>query len=154
MFLIKFAILSIINVIGHTIRSLLTVKGNKYTASLSAGLYYAFYNIVIIYTVSEFALWQKCLITFLCNVVGTFIVKFAEEKLRKDRLWKIEFTVNKDWTKISAILSAKKIPYQYNSIGKHTMFTCFCATKQETREVKELINRFSGKYFITESKGE
>ena len=63
-FLITFIILSIVNVIFSTIRSIVTINGSKIMASLISGGYFAFYNIMMIYTVADFPMWQKCVITF------------------------------------------------------------------------------------------
>ena len=34
-------------------------------------------------------LWFKISVTAAANLVGVFVVKWAEEKKRKDKLWKI-----------------------------------------------------------------
>ena len=88
-----FIILSVINVIFSTIRSITTIKSGKTIASLVSGGYFAFYNIMLIYTVMDFPMWEKCIITFICNVVGVFTVKLVEEKLQKDKMWKVEVTI-------------------------------------------------------------
>jgi uncharacterized protein YebE (UPF0316 family) len=85
-FLIIFIALSIVNVIFSTIRSITTIKSGKTIASIISGGYFAFYNIMLIYTVADFPMWQKCLITFACNVIGVWVVKLVEEKMRKDKL--------------------------------------------------------------------
>ena len=92
-FLITFVTLSIINVVFSTIRSITTIKSGKTLASIISGGYYAFYNVMLIWTVADFPMWQKCIITFVCNVVGVFVVKLLEEKLRKEKLWKIETSI-------------------------------------------------------------
>ena len=79
--LMIFIILSIINVIFSTIKSIVTVKGGAVSASLLSALYYGYYNIVLIYTVAEFPLWQKVVVTFGCNLVGVFVVKWARPRL-------------------------------------------------------------------------
>ena len=58
--LVTFIILSIINVIFSTIRSITTIKSGKTVASFISGGYFAFYNIMLIYTVANFPMWQKC----------------------------------------------------------------------------------------------
>ena len=78
--LIIFTILTIINVIASTIKSLLTVNGGKWLASISSAVYYGYYNIVLIYTVADFPMWQKVAVTAACNVVGVFLVKWCEER--------------------------------------------------------------------------
>src|SRR5574344_1561556 len=113
-FLMIFVGLSIVNVIFSTVRSILTIKGGKVTASLLSGGYFAFYNIMLIYTVADFPMWEKCLITFICNVVGVWIVKFIEEKLQKDKLWKVEATICKTHQDdVCSMLNKAKIPYNY-----------------------------------------
>lgn len=153
-FLVTFVILSIINVIFSTIRSLLTVKGPKTVAALVSGGYFAFYNVMLIYTVTDFPLWQKCLITFVCNVVGVFIVKWFEEIARKDQLWKVEATVNKESENdVREMLNKARISYNYiQGVGKYTIFNVFCATQQQSKAVKEILKAYHAKYFVSESK--
>lgn len=153
-FLVTFIILSIINVIFSTVRSLLTVKGPKTVAALVSGGYFAFYNVMLIYTVTDFPLWQKCLITFVCNVVGVFIVKWFEEIARKDQLWKVEATVNKESENdVREMLNKARISYNYiQGVGKYTIFNVFCATQQQSKAVKEILKAYHAKYFVSESK--
>ena len=91
--LIIFILLSIVNVIFSTIKSIVTIKSSPWIASIVSALYYGYYNIVLIYTVADFPLWQKMVVTAGCNLVGVFIVKYGEVKARKDKLWKVELTV-------------------------------------------------------------
>lgn len=153
-FLITFIILSIINVIFSTVRSITTIKSGKVVASLISGGYFAFYNIVLVYAVADFPMWQKCLVTFFCNVIGVYIVKLVEEKSRKDKLWKVELTVRANRTNVlSAHLSALDIPYNYiENVGKYTIFNIYCATQKESKLVKGLADRYFAKYFASESK--
>ena len=122
-FLMIFVGLSIVNVVFSTVRSILTIKGGKVTASLLSGGYFAFYNIMLIYTVADFPMWQKCLITFTCNVIGVFIVKLAEEKMRKDKLWKVEATLAKEnnWEAVIEQFKTIGIPCNYIDIDKYIL---------------------------------
>lgn len=153
-FLIVFVILSIINVIFSTIRSLVTIKGSTLTASLISGGYFAFYNIMLIYTVANFLMWQKCVITFFCNVVGVALVKLIEHKLQKDKLWKVETTITKDnQADVCEMLNKTTVPYNYiEGVGKNTIFNIFCATQQQSIAVKEILKAYNAKYFVSESK--
>lgn len=153
-FLLVFVGLSIVNVVFSTIRSIVTINGSKAVASLISGGYFAFYNVMMIYTVADFPMWQKCVITFVCNVVGVWLVKWGEEKARKDKLWKIEATVLGELTSNlrqdlnNARLSNKYIP----NIGRYTEFNIYCETQAESAKAKEILAKYNAKYFVSESK--
>lgn len=149
-FLLVFVGLSIINVVFSTIRSIVTIKSGKAVASLVSGGYFAFYNIMLLYTVAEFPMWQKCLITFVCNVVGVWLVKWAEEKARKDKLWKIEATFDKEYLNI--IHKNVAIPHSYIDIGSHVIFNFYAENQRQSAIVKDIVNKYHGKYFVSESK--
>lgn len=151
--LITFIVLSIINVIFSTVRSIVTIKGNKVTASFISGGYFAFYNIMLLYTVADFPMWQKCIITFVCNVIGVFIVKFIEEKSRKDKLWKVEATIPRaEASRLINYLENSELSYNYVDINKYYLFNFYCPTQKESASVKELLDNFHAKYFVSESK--
>lgn len=151
--LITFIILSIINVIFSTVRSIVTIKGNKVTASFISGGYFAFYNIMLLYTVADFPMWQKCVITFVCNVIGVFIVKFIEEKSRKDKLWKVEVTIPRaEASRLINYLENSELSYNYVDINKYYLFNFYCPTQRQSAEVKKLLDNFDAKYFVSESK--
>ena len=153
-FLITFIILSIINVVFSTIRSITTIKSGKTVASLISGGYFAFYNIMLIYTVADFPMWEKCLITFICNVIGVWIVKFCEEQMKKDKLWKVEASIlNGHKEDVKTLLIKADIPFNYiEGIGKYTIFNVFCATQEHSTAVKEILKAYKAKYFVSETK--
>lgn len=153
-FLITFIILSIINVIFSTIRSITTIKSGTLVASLVSGGYFAFYNIMLIWTVADFPVWQKCLITFFCNVFGVAVVKMVEKKMQKDKLWKVEATVLCKYEEdVCEMLNKGKVPYNYiEGVGKYTLFNIFCATQEKSIAVKEILKAYDVKYFVSESK--
>jgi general stress protein 26 len=101
-------------------------------------------------------MWEKCLITFICNVVGVYVVKFVEEKTTRDRLWKVELTVRTSKTEILARqLEELNIPFNYiTGINKNrwTIFNIYCATQKESGFVKELALKHNAKFFASESK--
>lgn len=152
--LLLFFILSSINVVFSTIKSLVTIKGNAFTASILSALYYAYYNIVIIYTVAEFPLWQKIIVTFVCNLLGVFIVKYFEQRARKDKLWKVECTILSKYTdEAHKLLNEFNIPHNYvENVGKYTLLNMYCATQEESKVAKQLIQKYDAHYFVSESK--
>lgn len=152
-FLAVFFTLSIINVVFATIKSLVTINGSKIVASLISGGYFAFYNIMMIYTVADFPMWQKCVITFMCNVVGVFLVKWGEEKARKDKLWKVEATVKPaEAEAIKHFCKSFNLPFSYIDIDKYVIFNFYCATQKESRLIKDVLDNHNAKYFVSESK--
>lgn len=152
-FLITFVVLSLINVIFSTIKSITTIKSGKNIASLISGLYYGYYNIVLIYTVADFPMWQKCLTTFVCNLIGVWVVKYAEEKARKDKLWLVKVTVPREKSELMLNkLKDADIPNTWYDLTKYYVFDCYCQTQAETAMVARLCHRFNGKMFATENK--
>ena len=153
-FLLIFIGLSIVNVVFCTIRSIVTIKGGKWTAALMSGGYFAFYNIVMMWTVADFPMWQKCLITFVCNVIGVYLVKWGEEKSYKDKLWKIETSVlRNNAEKLKAELDNKGISNHYiDNIGKYAKFEIFSETQAQSVEVRQILKQYKVKYFVSESK--
>lgn len=156
-FLLVFTILSLLNVIFSTARSFITVKGDKGLAAVISGAYFAFYNVMLIYTVMDFSIIVKCAITFICNVIGVYIVKFVEEKHRAVYLWKIEATVKSNQQVIvREMLSKSSIPYNYiegvDEYTEYTIFNVFCATKLQSEQALGILEFCNAKYFVSESK--
>lgn len=147
-----FVVLNVVNVIIQTVKSLCTVKGGKVVAALANAIAYGLYTVVVIYMVCDLPLWLKVIVVGLCNLVGVFVVKWIEEAARKDKLWKVEATVNGQHTREIEYL-LKDIPHSYLVISnKHTLFNFYCSTQKESAKVKEVINSYGAKYFVSESK--
>ena len=149
--LILFIILNIINVIVQTAKSIITVKGNKYVAAVVNAIAYGFYTVVVIYMLCDLPLFTKAFIVALCNLVGVFVVKFIEEKSRKTKLWKIELTIPTPYTRI---IDQKlvDVPHSYQILSpKHCIFTFYCASEEETLKVKEVVDKYKARYFVTEN---
>lgn len=150
--LLIFVALSIVNVVFSTIKSIVTIKSGPWVASIVSALYYGYYNIVLIYTVADFPLWQKVVVTAGCNLVGVFIVKYGEEKARKDKLWKVELTVPTEY-KNAVDFDLRTVPHSYIELSdKHTLFNFYCATQADSAKVKAITNQYEAKYFVAESK--
>lgn len=150
--LLIFVALSIVNVVFSTIKSIATIKSGPWVASIVSALYYGYYNIVLIYTVADFPLWQKVVVTAGCNLVGVFIVKYGEEKARKDKLWKVELTVPTEY-KNAVDFDLRTVPHSYIELSdKHTLFNFYCATQADSAKVKAIANQYEAKYFVAESK--
>lgn len=151
--LILFSLLTVVNVIFSTIKSIVTIKSGKTVASLISAGYYGYYNVVLIYTVADFPLWQKVVVTFLANLIGVWLVKWGEEKARKDRLWLVKITIPVNYANvIKKELNNNNISFTYYDINKYFVFDCFCENQKDTKIVNELCKKYQGKIFATENK--
>lgn len=151
--LILFSFLTIINVVFSTIKSIVTIKSGKTVAALISAGYYGYYNIVLIYTVADFPLWQKVVVTFLANLIGVWIVKWGEEKVRKDKLWLVKITIPVNYSDIiKKELNNNNVSFTYYDINKYFVFDCFCENQKDTKIVSTLCKKYQGKIFATENK--
>lgn len=151
--LVLFIICTAINVVLSTIKSIVTVKGGKLAAALINAITFGFYTYVVVLTADDgLSTTAKMVITAICNFLGVYIVKVFEEKLRKDKLWKIDVTVPTKW-KEAIDLDLRAVPHNYIEISpKHTLFNFYCATQNESRQVKAICDQYEPKYFASETK--
>ena len=151
--LIMFIVLSIVNVILQTVKSLCTVKCGKGVAALVNAIAFGLYTVVIVYTNADFPLWEKVLITSLVNLVGVYIVKLIEETMRKDKLWLVKITIpNEKSEKVFQELEKNNISYSKISLDKYNVFDCYCNTQVETQIVTNICKANNGKMFASENK--
>ena len=150
--LLVFIVLNIANVIIQTVKSIVTVKCGKVAAAIINAVAYGVYTYIVVLTMCDLHLLAKCLIVAGCNFVGVFVVKFFEEKARKDKLWKVEATIPAKYQ--SAVhFDLKDIPHNYiEGVGNYTLFNFYCATQAESAKVRDIINQYEAKYFVSESK--
>lgn len=152
--LLVFIGLNIANVIIQTVKSIATVKCGKGVAAIVNAVAYGLYTVVTVYLMCELSLGLKALIVALCNLIGVYVVKWCEEKARKDKLWKIEATVFEPHTKsLHLDLTAEEIPCNYiPKIGKWSVFNIYCDSQEKSKKVKILLEKYNAKYFVSESK--
>ena len=152
--LLVFIVLNIANVIIQTVKSIATVKCGKGVAALVNAVAYGLYTIVTVYLMCELDLYLKAGIVAVCNLIGVYVVKWIEEKARKDKLWKIEATVFEPHTKnLHLDLTAEEIPCNYiPKIGKWSVFNIYCDTQEKSKKVKALLDKYEAKYFVSETK--
>ena len=150
--LIIFIIANIINVVIQTVKSICTIKCGKWSAAVINALAYGFYTYIVILMSADLPLLAKCVIIGLCNLVGVYVVKAIEEKMQKDKLWKVECTLPSKYTE-AVDFDLKDIPHNYiEGIGKYTIFNFYCSTQAQSKKVKDIINQYDAKYFVSETK--
>jgi len=152
--LIIFIVLNILNVIIQTVKSIATVKCGKAVAALVNAIAYGLYTVVTVYMMCELSLGLKALIVALCNLIGVYVVKWAEEKARKDKLWKVEATVSKDCTtEMIGFLEDNDLAHNcFRTSGDYVIFNIYCHTQKESATAKTILDAYHAKYFVSESK--
>lgn len=151
--LVSFIFFNILNVVIQTVKSIVTIKCNKWVAAVVNAVAYGLYTYIVVLTASDIDLWFKIITVALANLVGVFIVKWVEEKKRKEMLWKIEFTVKTEVLQnVKTLLTLAKVPFSYIDIGKNIIVNAYCATSKESESVKEIIKKYNAKYFVSETK--
>ena len=152
--LVLFIVMNILNVIIQTIKSIATIRCGKMVAATINALAYGLYTYIIVLTNCDLPLLAKCLIVASANFVGVWVVKFFEEKARKDKLWKVEATVYHYLTEhYHTLLTEQGIAHNYiEGIGQYTIFNIYCPTQHESLLVRELLEASESKYFVSESK--
>ncbi len=151
--IISFIVLNIINVVIQTVKSIATIKCGKLVAAIVNAVAYGLYTVVVVYMVCELPLWFKVLVIAVANLIGVYVVKWVEEKNRKDKLWKVEATIEKeDFDKIKDTAKSLGLSYNFVDIKKYYLFNFYCPTQKESEMVKGLLNSVNAKYFVNESK--
>jgi hypothetical protein len=155
--LLLFIICTFANVVLSTIKSVMTIKGGKVSAAIWNALAFGLYSYIVVLTATApISTLGKVLVTVGCNLIGVYGVKLFEEKLRKDRLWKVEMTVKNDAYGMTAAamhgaLSEANIPNNYVEAGNYAIFNCYCATKTDTENAVTIGADYGAKYFASET---
>lgn len=152
--IIFFALMTVINVTLSTIRSLCTIKGGKWLSAITNAVCYGFYPLIVMLTAKgTVGIIVNMLITAAANFVCVWLIKFVEEKARKDKLWLVKITIPKvNAEKAKYWLKTWEIPYSYVDIEKYVVFDTYCATQKDTELAVKVCDMFNGKKFATESK--
>ena len=151
--LIIFVLLNIVNVIIQTVKSLVTIKCGKGAAAVVNAIAFGLYTVVTVYMLCELPLMWKAGIVALCNLVGVYVVKWAEEKSRKDKIWLVKMTIPIEFAEQAKdLLKQANIPFTYYNLTKYFVFDTFCERQAETVTVMNICNSCKGKAFASENK--
>lgn len=154
--LIIFFILTLINVMLSTVKSIITVKGTKIQATVINAIAYGF-NAIIIKQIAELNLFTTVSMTILANLIGVYFSICLLEKFKKDKLWTISVTAkNIDIGNcIIEELNNYNISFRVYTILKKTNNTIgldiFSENQNDSKIIKEILNKYSVKYHIKES---
>lgn len=154
----QFVILNFVNVLINTARSLTTVKGGKWIASLMNALCYGYYTVIIVITATyEIPLTLKIIAVAIVNFIGVFTIKFCEEKLQKEKMWIYNATAkvcNNDLLKVVTLLKNADIKLVYTCLVENELYTLtiFANNSKESEMVKSILENYNIKYYAVETK--
>lgn len=149
-----FAIATIINVTLSTVRAITTIKCGKWASATMNALCYGFYPLIVMLTAKDtVVIWVNMLITALANFVCVWLIKYVEEKARKDKMWLVKMTIPKsNAERVKGDLNNANIPYSWIDIEKYIIFDTYCNSQEDTTNAITICKIANGKMFATENK--
>ena len=154
-FLLLYLVLQVVYVILNTVTNIAKIKCSKLIASLTSAICYGFYVIVVVATASNQPIWVKMLLTAITNIVGVYVGMWVMEKLRKDKLWKIEITVTDSIEIFNLNKSLKQGKISYNMVKSENgdmIFNVYSKSQKESEIIKKALAEVTtAKYIIHQS---
>lgn len=154
--MILFIVCNFLNVVMQTIKNIVTVKGGKVSAALINAAAFSFYTyILILISDGTISTTAKCIIVGFCNLVGVYFVKLAEEKKRKDKLWKVEVAAPAEQQlEIDNALCKANVSFngQTTATDDYTIYQVYCIDRKEFKKVGAIVKQYNLKSFVAESK--
>ncbi len=154
----QFVILNFINVLINTARSLTTVKGGKWIASIMNAFCYGYYTVIIVITATyEMPLLLKCIAVAIVNFVGVFTIKFCEEKMQKEKRWVFLATAkieNNAVVDVAEKLRALDIKLLYTEVIADELYSLqiFSNTRKESEMITAILENYNIKFSAIETK--
>lgn len=151
----QFVILNFVNVLINTARSLTTVKGGKWIASLMNALCYGYYTVIIVITaLYEIPLPLKIVAVAFVNFVGVFCIKLGEEKIQKEKLW-IYNAIGVDNVAVTVLgiaLKNENIKFTITEVAKHfNNIEIFSETMEQSEIITKHLDNLELKYYAVEA---
>lgn len=151
--IILFTVLTVVNVVIQTVKSLCTVRCSTFTSACVNALAYGLYVYVIFFTTSEgMALWAKASITAIANFFGVYAANIIFEKLfSKTVRWKIEVSIpNELLRQFEGYLNEREFEWCFCGWGNGwTNYAVFCPDKNASVALREILP-MEAKYNIVE----
>ena len=153
--ILLFSIATVVNVTLSTVRAICTIKGGKMVSAITNAICYGFYPLIVMLTAQGTVdILVNMIITAVANFVCVYLIKMAEEKARKDKLWKVEATVLYTLTKaLHDELDKANIAHNYiPNVGAYSIFNIYCPSQAVSINVRQALEKVGAKYFVSESK--
>lgn len=145
-----FFIISLINVILSSTKSICTVRYGRGINVLTNVISYSFYVIVVKQT-ADLPLTITIISTAAANALGVWLSYAILDNFQKDRLWKVEVVVPRCYTE-RLHYELKSVPHNYVELGPRTLFNFYCETRADTSLVIKQCQACEGKFFASENK--
>lgn len=153
-FIIVFTLCSLVNVMLNTMKTIIMYKQDKLSSSCINALTYGFYTVIVVLMAGDMNLWLKIAITAITNFIGVWVSMVVLEKLRKDKLWKIEATIKSKYSR-DVVEQLHMMELSFSEIevnnGDYIVYNIYCATQKDTAKAKIVLENCQAKYFVSES---
>ena len=154
-FLLLYLVLQVVYVILNTVTNIAKIKCSKLIASLTSAVCYGFYVIVVVATASNQPIWVKMFLTAITNVIGVYVGMWVMEKLRKDKLWKIEITIRDAIEAYQFENTLREKDISFNSVvceNNDIILNVYSKSQKESEIIKKaLAEATTAKYIIHQS---
>lgn len=153
--IIIFIVITLINVILSTAKSILTVKSSREVASLINAISYGFYAMVV-KQMATVSLEVVVIATVGCNLIGVYFSMWLLDKFKKDVFWKVTvIPENVHVKEIKNKLVENKLGFnEYNvntKYGEQTVLDIFSQDRNSSKKIKEILNENGKmKYHVSE----
>lgn len=149
--ILMFTLIQLINVIISTIKSILTIKAGKITASIVNAVAYGFNVIVVKQIAGIDNVWILVFVTMITNFIGVYISKLFLEKTEKVQLWRISASVKKEqYDNFTKDLGEKEIQYFSLLTNHNSRMACeiFSYSREESAIIKSIFDKYDVKYTV------
>lgn len=148
--MLLFCILSLVNVILQTMKTVFTVKSTRNTAAMINAVTFAFYNIVI-KQLSDFDVTTTVIVTAAANYIGVHISFMLIEHFRKDNIWNVKAVAcREDAPAIEAAFITNDINYIMVPAGDKYLFELYSRTQQDSAMIKGILKPYPVEYHVQE----
>lgn len=153
--IIVFSIVTLINVILSTAKSILTVKSSRKVAAWINAISYGFYAMVV-KQMSTVSVEVVVIVTVIANLIGVYFSMWLLDKFKKDVFWKITIIPeNSAFQNIKKELVENKLgfnEYEVNTkYGDQKALDVFSENQESSKKIKEILKRNGRvKYHISE----
>lgn len=152
--IIIFSIMTLVNVILGTAKSILTIKASRGTAAIINAIAYGFYAMVIKQMVAV-DLNTVLVVTVLANLVGVYFSMWLLDKFKKDVFWKVTvIPENSQFKRIRRELVENGLGFNeykiYTKYGEQMALDIFSANQLASSQIKKILSEGKVKYHIQE----